>query len=61
MRVLGQTAATVAVRGAWDRNQAGREKNAVKRTVMNSPESAPLPANSTEESPQTKAKGNREQ
>lgn len=38
MRVLGQTAATVAARGAWDRNQAGREKNAVKRTVINGPE-----------------------
>lgn len=38
MRVLGQTAATVAARGAWDHNQAGREKNAGKRTVMNGPE-----------------------
>lgn len=47
----GQTAATVAARGAWDRNQAGREKKAVKRTVMNGPERAALPANSTEESP----------
>lgn len=61
MRVLGQTAATVAARGAWDRNQPGRESNAAKRTVTNAPERALLPANSAEESPSTKAKGNREQ
>lgn len=38
-----------------------REENAVKRTVMNGAERAALPANSTEDSPETEAKGNREQ